>query len=468
MLQINPSKPRLTFQKWACHYGGAYRIRTIAVGEVVVVCSYDTIHEVLTVNGAAFSDRPNFFRLKYTIADMVGNKSNDASWRKLRKLSHSYLKQFGDGMSKLEDILHGAVGQMIVDLEATNFCPVNVMAILNDAAFCSISVLLFGRVVDNYNPLLKMVMKYGKAAQRCFAPVRLDMVMLDNFPFLIHLPLPTSNELRGFVKLQDDVWSMIKRDQKEADYDSLTTLLLTYVKDDTSGSADNGQSGLTDREAGQTCLNLVVAGIVSTSIAMYCIINSLAYRQDIQDKLRAEILKVCAATNCTSVSLVHKSKMPYLRATILETLRYFTIAPLGAGINVAREDTELKGYGAIPKGTAFMINTWSLHHDKAFWGDPENFRPERFLDEDGEVLAADHPNRKHLLPFSAGPRVCVGEVFAMARLFLWTSTLVNNFVISTAAGGDPECMDPDRHDDDSVLVQPLPCDVIFTPRVQDL
>ncbi len=67
MFQINQAKPRLTFQKWARQYGGAYRVRTIAIGEVVVVSSYDTIHEVLTVNGAAFSDRPDFFRLKYAI-----------------------------------------------------------------------------------------------------------------------------------------------------------------------------------------------------------------------------------------------------------------------------------------------------------------------------------------------------------------------------------------------------------------
>ncbi len=188
---------------------------------------------------------------------------------------------------------------MIVELEATNSCPVNVMDILNETAFCSISVLLLGRVVNTHNPLLKILLKYQKATLRCFAPLRLDMVMLDNFPFLIHFPLPTSNELKFFVKLQDDVWSMIKRDQQQSDYDSLTKLLLQYVSDDISGSTD----GLTDQEAGQTCLNLIVAGIVTTPITMYCIINSLAYRQDIQDKIRAEILKVCAASSFTSVSL---------------------------------------------------------------------------------------------------------------------------------------------------------------------
>ncbi len=464
MFQINQATPRLTFQKWARQYGGAYRIRTIAIGEVVVVSSYDTIHEVLTVNGTAFSDRPNFFRMKYTMGSMMASRNNDALWRKLRKLSHSYLKQFGDGMSKLEDILHEVVDRMIVDLEASNSSSINVMGTLKEASFHSISVLLLGRAVGTHNPLLKMIMKYEKDTIRCLAPVRLDMVMLDKFPWLIHFPLSSSNELKDFVKLQDDVWNIIKQDQTQSDYDSLTKLLLKNVSEDTSGSSEDRKSGLTDEEAGQTCLNLIIAGIITTATAMYCVINTLAYRQDIQDKIHSEILKALAATNSKSVSLAQKPMMPYLRATILETLRHFSITTLGGGSHVAREDTDLKGYGAIPRGTIFLINSWSLHHEKAFWGDPEKFRPERFLDENGEFLPADHPNRKHLLPFGAGPRVCIGEVFAMARLFLWTSALVNKFVISAAPGCDPEWMDPDRHEDDSVFLSPLPCHVTFTPR----
>ena len=466
MLQINPQKPRLTFQKWALQYGGIYRVHSIAIGEVVVLSSYDTIHQALTVNGRAFSDRPNFFRMKYTIREMVSFRNNDASWRKLRKLSHSYMKQFGNGMSKLEAILHEVVDQMIADLEATNSSPVNIMRIVKQASFRSISVLLLGRVIDSHNPLLKMLMKFEKALVESMAPPRFDMVMLDRFPWLIHLPLSSSKELKAYVILHEDVWTILKQDQKHSAYDSLTKLLLTYVGDDASALADDRTSTLTDVEAGHTCHNIIVAGMATTSTAMYCIINTLAYRQDIQDKIHSEILKAFAATNSRSVSLTQKSMMSYLRATILETLRHFSVAPFGGVLHVTRKDTELKGYGAIPKGTTFIINTWSLHHEKALWGDPEKFRPERFLDEDGELLAADHPNRKHLLPFGAGPRVCIGEVFAMARLFMWTSTLVNKFVISRAAGYDPEWMNPDRHGDDSVLLRPLPCEVIFTPRVQ--
>ena len=465
MLQVNVTKPRLTLQNWSRKYGAAYRVRT-AFGEVVVLSSYGTIHDVLTVNGAIFSDRPDFFRMKYAIGEMIGIRNSDDTWRKLRNLSHRYLKQFGEGSSQMEDILIEAVNRRIGDAETAKSSPVDMIGTLKEASLHSISVLLLGRVVDTHNSLLKMLKEYEKKVFECFNPLRPDMMMLEKCRWLIHLPLSTSNELKAFVKLQDALWSMIKKDQQHSAYDSLTKLLLTNVGDATSGSPDDRKSVLTDSEACHACLNLIVAGTTTSSTAMYCIINSLAYRQDVQDKIRAEVLTALCATNSKSITLAQKSMMPYLRATILETLRHFSVTPLGAGVHVAKEDTELKGYGSIPKGTAFVVNAWNLHHEKAFWGDPGNFRPDRFLDEDGEFLPADHPNRKHVLPFGAGPRVCVGEAFAMTRLFLWTSALVNTFVITTAAGCDPEWMDPDRHKDDSVILRPLPCDVLFTRRAK--
>ncbi len=472
MLQMDPRKPRLTFQKWTRQYGAAFRMRTLLARNVVVVSSYDLAQEILVTNGTVFSDRPGLFRTKYSMKNsMMAFKNNDASWRILRKLSHRYMKQFGDGMSRLEGILHQGVERMIEDFEASGASPVDTMGTLKEAALYSISVLLLGRAIDRHDPLLKMLMKYENDFTECLSPVRLGMVLLDKFPWMIHLPLPNSKELKSFVKQQDDLWHLIKEDQRHSEYDSLTKLLLeNVVKDDgrTSGTADERRSGITDLEAGLTCLNLIFAGIITTSITMYCVISALAHRQDVQDRIRAEVMKALSATKQKRVSLQEKSMMPYLRATIMETLRHFSTITMGGLLHSAREDTKLTGYGPIPKGTVFIINTWNLHHDKAFWGDPENFRPERFLTDDGEFLPADHPNRKHVLPFGAGPRVCVGEVFAMARLFLWTSALVNKFVISTAAGFDAGWMDPDRHDDNGVILKPLPSDVVFTPTDQKL
>ncbi len=111
-----------------------------------------------------------------------------------------------------------------------------------------------------------------------------------------------------------------------------------------------------------------------------------------------------------------------------------------------------------------MINTWTLHHDESFWEDPSVIRPERFLDPDGELLPPDHPNRKHVLPFSAGPRVCLGEVFARTRIFLWTAAVVNRFKFKPAPGSDEQWIDPSVHLDNTFLM-PLTNKIVFDRRI---
>ncbi len=467
MLQMEPTKFRLTFHKWARQYGGAYRVRMIPTGEIVIISSWDLIHEILVTKGSTFSDRFTYFRGTYTKIDrMLSVRNADDTWRLLRKLSHRYMKQFGDGMSKVEDILQVAVTRMVGDFRDTNCSPVNTMRILKQTALYSISVLLLGRAVDPQDPLLEMLIQYEHDFMQCLGFFHFQMLVLDRLPWLIHAPLQCSRDLKAFVKFQADLWRRIKENQRLSRSDSLTKLLLENVVPDrcgTSGKTDIGKSGITDTEAGLTCLNLIFAGIITTSISMHYIINVLAFRIDVQDRIRGEMLKAIAATWSDRDSLAHKSTMPYLRATILETLRQFPPAVMNVNIHKAAEDTELKGYGRVPKGTHFMINTWALHHDRDFWGDPEKFRPERSLDDRGELLPPDHPNRKRVLSFGAGPRVCLGEIFAMARLFLWTSALVKEFVITPAVGSDPDCMDPYRQTDDGIVLTPLPCNVVFTP-----
>ncbi len=153
--------------------------------------------------------------------------------------------------------------------------------------------------------------------------------------------------------------------------------------------------------------------------------------------------------------------MPYLRATILECLRAYDPAPTTFSHSPV-PDTELPGVGIIPAGTLVVANIWTLHHDEKFWGDPEVFRPERFLDNDGELVPPDHPNRKHLLPFGAGRRVCLGEVFAMTRLFLWSADAINKFEITPGPGSDESWLNPDLHLNGAVL-EPLPNTIVFSP-----
>lgn len=79
-----------------------------------------------------------------------------------------------------------------------------------------------------------------------------------------------------------------------------------------------------------------------------------------------------------------------------------------------------------------IICLYSLLQDKEHWGDPENFRPERFLNEHGKFVKDEW-----MLAFGTGKRVCLGEVLARSTFFLFFTSLFQEFTFSIPAG-DPK------------------------------
>ena len=402
-------RPRLTMLEWRKKYGPVYTIR-LPFGKIIMASDYDSIHQVLVSRGTVFGDRTKaWFRGRYvTHYDTVLFRQSDVVWKMLRKLSHGYLKQFGSGMSRLETILSQAAVYIVKEFESRQCAPSETLQTLKEAALSSISVLLLGQAPRPDEEIFQMLMKYEKDFVHYLGMESFPLLILDTFPFLVNAPCSKFAEVKEFVRYQDQCWVKIKDTQRYSIHESLTKVLLDNV----------GEGGLTERQAALTSLSLIFAGVLTTSVTLHMLLNTLAFEVDIQENIRKEIFKILSHPKSSNVTLEHRSRMPYLQATLLECLRHYTTATLGGIPHIAIEDTHLDGYGPVPKGTMAMINTWALHHDESFWEEPYKFRPDRFLDEAGDLLSADHPNRKHLLPFGAGPRVCLGETFAMARLFL--------------------------------------------------
>ena len=128
-----------------------------------------------------------------------------------------------------------------------------------------------------------------------------------------------------------------------------------------------------------------------------------------------------------------------IRACHIDTFRYTTTLPTLIPHKTVH-DTEVGGY-KIPANTAVWVNAWGLAHDESLWGDPFVFRPDRYHDDNGDLVLADHPNRVNMLAFGAGPRVCVGETVAKTRMFLMLAMFMQRFVIlpATTIAQQPSC-----------------------------
>jgi len=115
-----------------------------------------------------------------------------------------------------------------------------------------------------------------------------------------------------------------------------------------------------------------------------------------------------------------EKNLPYTQATILELMRCRTIACLALP-HYTLKDTTVGGY-YIPANTTVIVNLYGAHMDPEVFPEPEVFRPERFLDENGKVTG-----RERNVSFSFGKRACIGQELARQEVFLFCSTLVHQF-----------------------------------------
>jgi cytochrome P450 len=182
-------------------------------------------------------------------------------------------------------------------------------------------------------------------------------------------------------------------------------------------------------------LDVVVAGIdtVSTTICWFILYNVL--HQDIQAKLHKELDDV--VENHRLPCWQDAQNMPYLQATLCEVQRMS--GPFSLTATNAIRDTTIGGYH-IPKNTNVVINIGEIHYDPKEWPEPNEFKPERFLDSDGKFVGW---TTKHaFMPFGLGRRECLGQLFAKIVMFTFASTLLHLYKIELPEGAEKPTTSP--------------------------
>ena len=173
---------------------------------------------------------------------------------------------------------------------------------------------------------------------------------------------------------------------------------------------------LNDDNLGLTLQDLFIAGTDTTRITLGWIVLFLANFPQIQQKCRNEIDSVVGGDDV--VGHDHKSKLNYVQAFVTETLRYRPATPMSLP-HKAVVSSSIGGH-SIPKDTPVHLHENAIHHDPRQWDKPEEFRPERFLDENGK-----HNSRvPSFVAFGIGRRACLGEKLAVTDLVLITCRLL--------------------------------------------
>jgi cytochrome P450 len=116
--------------------------------------------------------------------------------------------------------------------------------------------------------------------------------------------------------------------------------------------------------------------------------------------------------------------LPLTRAVFDEAVRLYP--PAWGLAREAREEDEIMGY-TIPKGAIIIVGTYVTHRRPDLWPEPEQFRPERFM------AASGARHKFAYLPFGGGPRLCIGQTFALMEGPLVLATLAQRFRVELAA-----------------------------------
>ncbi|MCL7029789.1 hypothetical protein MKW94_017327 [Papaver nudicaule] len=178
-------------------------------------------------------------------------------------------------------------------------------------------------------------------------------------------------------------------------------------------------------------LNFLVAGRDTTATTLSWFLYMLCKNPHVQDKAAKEVREATDAKDNTpfdqyveSVTDDALDKMHYLHAALAETLRLYPAVPVDAKICFS-DDTLPDGY-SVHKGDMVSYQPYAMGRMKFIWGeDAEEFRPERWLDQDGHFRSE---SSFKFTAFQAGPRICLGKEFAYRQMKIFAAILLGCFV----------------------------------------
>ncbi len=425
-LQIDAKMPPVTLHQWYKKYGPVYKVH-FPEGAVVVAADYDSIKEVLVTRGQHFAGRTPGYR-DYLFCRSSGMYATQPGERHaaLRKLFFTFSKAYGSGMDHIERMANEIADELFANIRSTNGEAFDPLPILESATVKFTLLMMSGDYLEDDHPLVRLTKKLNENAPHVLAQ-RPQGTILDHFPWLRVLGLKVYKQGMICFNAVEETWKILQERQRiDPSKNTLARLLHDHVKG-VAPTADINPKlkslELDDAKLFSVLINF--AGGATTGSSLYAIISAFLHYPEIQEKVHGEICKVLEKTR--QVRLHDKSSLPYTCAFLKEAERFFSVTPLGLP-HRSVIDTQILGI-PIPKNTRILTSLWSVHHDEAFWGDPQHFRPERFLDENGAMLQSNHEKVRHVMGFGAGVRGCPGEAIANTRLFLWTVDLIRMFKI---------------------------------------
>ncbi|KAJ4979055.1 hypothetical protein NE237_009835 [Protea cynaroides] len=439
-------------------------IITLHIGPhpLIFITSNSLAHQALIENGASFADRPPSFppgRLFNSNQHSITSAHYGPLWRLLRRnltseiLHPSRIKSYAYARKWVLDILTQRLRCHVESEES-----VRLMDHFQYTMFCLLVLMCLGEKHD------EKVIREIEDSQRTLLVNRERFRVLILFGKLGKIVFRNRwQELLEMRRRQESVLIPLiraRRERKEKEGEkNPNEFVVSYV--DTLFDlqiAEEGGRKLSEEEMVTLSSEFLNAGTDTTSTALQWIMANLVKNQEIQERLYSEIEGVVGSGE--EMKEDDLQKIPYLKAVVLEGLRRHPpgnfVLPHGV-----TEEIEFNGH-VIPKNAAVNFLVSEMGRDPKVWKDPMEFRPERFLGKEGEVMDITGNREIKMIPFGAGRRICPAVGLALHHLEYFVANLIRDFKWTAVEGDDIDLSEKLEF----TVVMKYPLRAHITPRVK--
>ncbi len=191
-----------------------------------------------------------------------------------------------------------------------------------------------------------------------------------------------------------------------------------------ANKSESGEDLMTREQIRNEIIVLFMAGHETTANVLAWTWYLISQAPDVEEKLHQELTEVLDGRTPEYADV---ENLKYTRAILDETMRLYPPVPILS--RQALKDDDIRGR-KVPAGSLMLIVPWLVQRHKKFWKNPDSFMPERFLP------GAEKPKKFTYLPFSAGPRVCIGKSFGITESVLAIAIIAQRFRLTLPPNAD--------------------------------
>ncbi|KAG1804262.1 cytochrome P450 [Suillus subaureus] len=407
VLSLDVARPWLTFNAWRSTYGDIIYARLLNK-PVIVINSEEVAKDLFEGRSTTYSDKPQSIVYELFASDFnAGLMPYGDRWRLHRRVFHQAFRQAE--IPTYHALQLRSAHRMLSSLQQD---PGNYSShVQMFMASLMLSIVYDYEVKAKDDTILHVVERYGELVVEALTPGA--TVVMETFPFLLKLPswFPGATFKQASVKCLN-----AGHDVKEIPFQHLKERMSTgdvapcFVTEALNRTGLSVEDDIVITTAIKEAAAIAFgAGVETSASTLLVFLLAMVLHLEAQAKAHAEIDRVVGKDRLPGFD--DRPALPYVEAILRETLRWHPVVPFGVPSTTTTSDI-YKGY-FIPKGVVVFKNAWAMTHNETKYPSPDEFKPERFLHDDGSLTSDMMP-----LGFGWGRRICVGQHLADASLWI--------------------------------------------------